>query len=152
MPGTQNSQSAELFPVHTLQVRVRYSECDAMGIVHHAVYPIWLEMGRTELCRMTGVSYRELEASGVFLAVVSISLTYRRPARYDDLLSVETRLAGVSRVKLEHTYRVLRDGLELAVARTVLACLDGNGRPRALPDGLGTAPPPGHFEGETGPT
>lgn len=136
MPAEQNPPHEELHPPHTLEVRVRYSECDAMGIVHHAVYPIWLEMGRTELCRMTGVSYREFEAAGVFLAVVSLSITYRRPARYDDILSVETRLASASRVKLEHTYRVLRDGLELAVARTVLACLDGDGRPRALPDGL----------------
>ncbi|MDG2199682.1 MAG: thioesterase family protein [Phycisphaerales bacterium] len=121
---------------HVIEVRARYQECDPMGVVHHTVYPVWFEMGRTELLRSLGGSYREMEAEGVLLAVISLEVRYHAPARYDDLLSLRTTLSGGSRVKLEHAYELSLDGRKLVTGRTVLACLDGDGRPRPLPDAL----------------
>ncbi len=105
-----------------------------MGVAHHATFPIWFEMGRTELLRATGVSYRQLEAEGIFLAVVRLDVRYKSPARYDDDLVLETRLSSVGRVKIEHEYTLRRDDLVLATGRTTLACLGADGAARALPD------------------
>ena len=109
-----------------------------MHVAYHAHYLVWFEIGRTEFCRADGISYRELEASGVFLAVVDLRVRYRSPARYDDELHPETTLTGVGRVRLDHEYRLLRDGLILATGATTLACLDTAGRLRPLPDTLFT--------------
>ena len=125
----------------SIDIRVRYCECDPMGVVHHTVYPVWFEMGRTELLRSTGRTYRDMEVAGLLLAVVKLEVTYRQPARYDDLVTLRTRLERVGAVKVEHSYELVRGGDVLAVGATTLACLDREGRARALPDGiLGTAP------------
>lgn len=142
-----------------LRVRVRYCECDPMGVAHHAAYIPWLEMGRTELLRESGVSYAALEEAGVFLVIVKLECSYRRPAYYDDVVEVRTRVvdAGRSRVKIRHEYQVVRaesGGLDgypgaagaleqrrepgelLVAAASTLACVDRSGRPAALPDWL----------------
>lgn len=119
-----------------LEVRVRYCECDPMGVAHHSVFPVWFEMGRTELLRSSGRSYRDFEEEGIFLAVVSLEVKYRRPARYDDLLTLVTRLDDLGHVKIEHSYELRRGEDSLATARTTLACLDREGRARPLPDSL----------------
>jgi acyl-CoA thioester hydrolase len=126
-----------------LEIRVRYCECDPMGVVHHTVYPVWFEMGRTELLRSSGKSYRDFEAEGVFLAVVSLNVKYRRPARYDDLVTLVTVLDDVGGVKIEHSYRLERDGETLVTGTTTLACLDRSGRACPLPDSLRAAAPGG---------
>jgi len=118
------------------EMRVRYCECDPMGVVHHTVYPIWFEIGRTELLRDTGRNYRNMEQAGIFLAVVRMQLQYRRPARYDDLLRLETTLTNVGHVKIEHTYELFRGEELLCVGNTTLACLDRDGTARQLPDGI----------------
>jgi acyl-CoA thioester hydrolase len=120
----------------TSRVRVRYCECDPMGVAHHCVYPIWFEIARTELLRRQGRAYRELEASGICFVVARLSLRYRRPARYDDELDVVARLAAGGRVKIEHTYEVRRDGTLLTTGETTLVCVDPEGRTRAAPDEL----------------
>jgi acyl-CoA thioester hydrolase len=119
-----------------IEIRVRYNECDPMGVAHHAAYAVWFEMGRTELLRTTGLTYRELEEAGVFLAIVRLEVTYRRAAKYDDLLRLETVVERVGRVKIEHRYRLLREGAVLATAASTLACLDAAGRAQAIPDTL----------------
>ncbi len=123
---------------HTIEVRARYCECDPMGVVHHTVYPIWFEMGRTELLRASGTSYASLEASGCFLAVTRLNVRYRSPARYDELLTLETTLVDVGHVKIEHAYRLTRGGEELVVGETTLACIDHAGKVRALPENWGS--------------
>lgn len=137
----------------TLRLRARYCECDPMGVVHHAAYIPWLEMGRTELLRTSGVTYADLEAAGVFLVIVKLECKYRRPGRYDDQIEVRTRVvaAGSSRVKIQHDYEVhaveraasaggLPTGAELLVAATsTLACVDKAGRIQPLPDWLAPA-------------
>ncbi len=75
---------------HKITIVPRYAETDKAGVVHHSVYPIWFEMGRTELLRANGVAYRDLEAAGIFFVVVELRIKYRRPAFYDQPLTLET--------------------------------------------------------------
>jgi len=107
-----------------------------MGVAHHSVHPIWFEMGRTELLRAGGGDYRALEAAGVLLAVVRLEVRYRLPARYDDVLQLETRLKEAAHVKIEHEYELRRGREVLAIGATTLACIDRSGRPQPLPDAL----------------
>jgi len=120
----------------SIEIRVRYCECDPMGVVHHTVYPVWFEMGRTELLRSTGRNYRDLEAQGILLAVVRLEARYRAPARYDDLVTLRTTLRSAGHVKIEHDYELRRGDEVLAIGSTTLACLDREGRARPIPEGL----------------
>lgn len=120
-----------------------------MGVAHHASFVPWLEMGRTELLRASGVTYAQLEAAGVFLVITRLDLRFRRPARYDDLLEVRTRFTGGSGVKLRHEYEIAllapgdsnaarlsdADGV-LVVGSTELACVGRDGKVRPLPEWL----------------
>jgi acyl-CoA thioester hydrolase len=114
-----------------------------MNVVHHASYIPWLEIGRTEILRGAGVTYAQMEAAGFLLVIVRLDIRYRRPALYDDVVEVRTRVVGGSRVKIEHQYEVVvveRGGqpveIEAAAASTTLACVGRDGRPRELPDWL----------------
>lgn len=78
-------------------VRVRYNQCDPMGVVHHSHFVEWLELGRTELLRESGIAYAQLEREGILLAVVKLAITYKAPARYDDLLTITTTVTGGGR-------------------------------------------------------
>lgn len=123
----------------TIDIRVRYCECDPMGVVHHTVYPVWFEMGRTELLRSTGRTYRDMEAAGMLLAVVRLEVTYKQPARYDDLVRLRTALVRVGAVKVEHSYELWRSEDLLVTGATTLACIDREGRAKPLPEGILTA-------------
>ena len=124
----------------SIDIRVRYCECDPMGVVHHTVYPVWFEMGRTELLRSTGRTYRDMEAQNMLLAVVKLEVVYKQPARYDEVVQLRTTLARVGAVKVEHTYEIWRDDVLLVAGATTLACIDRNGRAQAIPDGVLTTP------------
>ncbi len=117
-------------------IRVRYAETDRMGLLHHAQYFNDFDLGRTEMLRRRGVSYREIEDAGHFLVIVAIACQFKQPARYDDLLTLRTTLTRVTRIKIMHTYEVRRDGLLLAEGHSTLACVNREGRPQALPDSL----------------
>jgi acyl-CoA thioester hydrolase len=121
---------------HTITVVPRYAETDKGGVIHHSVYPIWLEMGRTELLRANGVAYRDLEAQGIFFVVAELRIKYRRPAFYDEPLLLETTCSNVTLGKVEHTYRLTRSdtGVVLAEASSILACVDAQGRVRRIPE------------------
>ncbi len=119
-----------------LELRVRYNECDPMGVAHHTVYPVWFEMGRTELLRDGGLSYSDLETQGFLIAVVKLSVQYKRPARYDDLLVLETTITDHGRATIGHAYQLYRDGVLLTTATTTVVCLDRDGRPQPLPEVL----------------
>ena len=133
MARSRDTLPTEPLKVHATEIRVRYPECDPMGVAHHATYPVWFEIGRTEMLRADGGNYRDLEATGVFLAVVRLEVRYRRPARYDDLLRLVTELRSWGPVKVEHTYRLFRGDELLAEASTTLACLDREGCARPVP-------------------
>ena len=126
-------------PVNAAQsvsrVRVRYAETDQMGVVYHANYFVWFEVGRTDLLRRSGWTYRELEADGVGLPVIEAHCEYRQPARYDDEIEIRTEGTLVSPVRVEFAYEVVRasDGARLVTGRTVHAGVDKDGRPCRLP-------------------
>lgn len=119
---------------HEIPIRVRYSETDAMGFLHHSRYAVYYEMGRTELFRAQGGDYRRMEQEGVFFVVVSLECSFKAPARYDDLLTLRTRLNRVTPAKLVHGYELFRDGELLATGKTVLACVDSGGSVQRIPD------------------
>jgi acyl-CoA thioester hydrolase len=116
-------------------VRVRYAETDQMGVVYYANYFVWFEVGRTDLLRDGGWSYREMEIEGFSLPVIDAQCAYLAAAKYDDHLEVRTAGAMLSPVRVRFTYEVVRpsDGTTLATGATVHATLDRNGRPCRLP-------------------
>jgi acyl-CoA thioester hydrolase len=123
-------------PSHEITFRVRYAETDRMGLLHHANYIVYFEMGRTELLRQRGISYRDIEDSGHLLVVVEVGCKFKRPAYYDDLLTLRTTVERVTHVKIVHRYEVFRDGVLLAEGHSTLACVDREGKPQALPPTL----------------
>lgn len=123
-------------PRFTIQVRVGYADCDPMGVAHHSVYPRWLEQAHTELLRAAGQTYGAMEEAGYFLVVARMEIRYLKPARYDQVLEVTATLARAQGVRVEHDYTIRSEGLVVASALTVLACVGRDGRPRALPQGL----------------
>lgn len=152
VPTTDRSLAEPDRPVPTkgaFRIRVRYAECDPMGVAHHASYAHWLEIARTELLREAGASYAAMEAAGVFLVITRMELKYRRPLRYDDVVEVRVVAEPKGVLRISHAYEVVllerggkqavRDGKIVpadgvcAVAETELACVDGAGKPRGLP-------------------
>jgi len=116
--------------------RVRYPETDRMGVAHHSHFLVWFELGRTELMRATGCSYRDLEdQEGIFFPVVEAQARYRSPARYDDVLDISTRmvLASGARVRFEYTIRRAGDGAAIATGFTEHASVGRSGKPVRLP-------------------
>ncbi|KPL20195.1 MAG: hypothetical protein AMJ75_12135 [Phycisphaerae bacterium SM1_79] len=120
---------------HTITIVPRYAETDKAGVVHHSVYPVWFEMGRTELLRANGLAYKDLEQAGVLFVVVRLSIKYRQPAQYDEKLELETTCSAVTASKVEHTYTLRRcDGLIVAEGASVLACVNTEGKIRRIPE------------------
>jgi acyl-CoA thioester hydrolase len=111
-----------------------------MGVVYYANYFVWFEVGRTDLLRQAGWSYRDMEIDGFALPVIAAQCDYKQSARYDDDLEVRTNGALLSPVRVEFTYEVVRpaDNVTLAMGRTVHASLDHAGRPCRLPERVRT--------------
>ena len=120
---------------HKVQLRVRYSETDQMGVVYHGSYVPYFEIGRVEWLRNKGISYKELEESGIALPIVSMHLNYKKPARYDDLLTVITKFKSQSSVKVEFDCEIRNENDELlTTAHFILVFVDINsGKPIAPP-------------------
>jgi acyl-CoA thioester hydrolase len=121
---------------HTITIVPRYAETDKGGVVHHSVYPVWFEMGRTELLRANGLAYKDLEEAGVFFVVAELCIKYRRPAMYDEKLQLETHCSAVTASKVEHSYKLTRssNGIILADGSSVLACINAEGKVRRVPE------------------
>ncbi len=119
----------------TSLVRVRYAETDKMGVVYYANYFVWFEIGRTDLLRSLGWTYREMEHEGIMLPVIEAHCEYHRPTHYDDEMEVRTEGRMLSPVRMEFTYKVVRrhDQQLAASGRTVHAALDLSGRLCRLP-------------------
>ena len=120
------------------ELRVRYAETDQMGVVYHANYLVWCEIGRTDFIRALGKSYATLEAEGLQLAVSDATLRYLSSARYDDSVIVRTRLTSVRSRALTFSYRILKaaSNVTLVDASTTLVSLSGAGRMATLPPDL----------------
>jgi acyl-CoA thioester hydrolase len=116
------------------RLRVRYSETDQMGIVYHAHYLVWFEIGRTEWCRAAGIPYAEMERAGLFIPVTRVEATFRRRSSYDDAIRIEARMAELSGRGCAFAYEVRGEGSELlADGSTRHIFTDPTGRPRRAP-------------------
>src|SRR5258707_1745117 len=109
---------------HQVTFRVRYPETDGMGVVHHSRYFQYLEMGRIELLRASGISYTQLEMEGILFVVVKVECRYKAPARFDDELTLTTRVARKTHVRIDHEYVLKRGATLIAEAATTIACVD----------------------------
>ncbi len=119
-----------------IDIRVRYAECDPMGYLHHSRYFEYFEMGRTELLRQAGVRYRDLEERGILFVVAKTACKFRKPARYDDVLNLHVQIARQTRARIDHLYKLYRDGVLLCEAETTLACVDRSGQVIAIPEDI----------------
>jgi len=125
----------------TITVRVRYAETDQMGVVYHSNYFIWFEMGRVECLRQLGFDYKQMEvADDCHLPVVEATCRYKAPARYDEVLTIETRIVAARSSVIKFAYRLLRDEsgdaspLLLAEAQTTHVVVNGRMQKRTLPE------------------
>lgn len=127
MPATVSETISDL--------RVRYAETDQMGVVYHANYLVWCELGRTDFIRALGKSYAELERDGVQLAVSAVTMRFHASARYDDPIRVHTKLTSAGSRGLVFAYRVMRADTDtlLVSATTDLVSIDKTGRLTAMP-------------------
>jgi acyl-CoA thioester hydrolase len=120
---------------HATELRVRYAETDRMGVVYYANYLVWCEVGRVELLRALGRSYAALEAQGIGLAVSEATVRYLSPARFDDLVRIDTTLTSVRSRAITFDYLIshAESGARLATAHTALISIDRDGRLTAIP-------------------
>src|ERR1700730_12366056 len=124
---------------HEALLRVRYAETDKMGVVYHANYLVWFEIGRTEFCRARGFSYRDMEENeNSFLVVAESYCRYKAPAYYDDVLIVRTHITELRRRSQRFGYELIRksDGVVIAEGETGNAVTDANGRVLSRPPGF----------------
>lgn len=122
--------------MHRYEFRVRYGDTDQMGFAYYGNYLRWFEIGRAEMLRTLGKTYRELEEEGLRLAVVEARVRYLKPARYDDLLAVETAVEALGRASVRFAYRITRAGETLAHGTTGHCFLDTEGKPARPPASL----------------
>jgi acyl-CoA thioester hydrolase len=124
-------------PFRETAIRVRYAETDQMGVVYHANYLIWMEVGRVEYCRSKGIAYRDMERDDqVFLVVGEITCRYSAPAHYDDEVVIRTRIAEVNprMVRFEYQIAKVKDSKLLATGWTKHVFCGGDWRPAKLPE------------------
>ena len=122
---------------HETTIRVRYAETDRMGVVYHANYLVWFEIGRTEFCRSRGFNYKDMEENdSAFLVVAESYCRYKAPARYDDELIVRTHITELRRRSVRFGYELIRasDGAIIAEGETGHVVTDVNNRVISLPE------------------
>ncbi|MEM1001266.1 MAG: thioesterase family protein [Bacteroidota bacterium] len=124
--------------INETEIRVRYGETDQMGVVYHGNYAEYFEVGRTEWLRQFGITYRQMEETGIMLPVISLNINYKNSARYDDVLKVKTRLKKIPTASIEFVYELKNaDEKLLAHGSTVLAFIDmKRNRPTRCPQYL----------------
>ena len=121
---------------HTTQIRVRYAETDQMGVVYHANYVVWMEVGRVEAMRAAGLNYAEMEKEGIRVAVLGVEVDYRAAARYDDLVDVATKVVEVQsrKMRIEYEMRRAADGVVLATGATQHLFINHEMKPVRCPE------------------
>lgn len=120
----------------TVRERVRFAETDMMGVVHHANFFRWFEMGRVEYLRQAGILLCDLMDAGILFPIHSVECRYLTPARFDDVILIEAALTELSKAKMNFSYKIVReaDGVQLAAGQTRNVFTDGSGRVIRLPD------------------
>ncbi|WP_027339351.1 acyl-CoA thioesterase [Halonatronum saccharophilum] len=116
------------------EIRVTYQETDMMGVVYYGNYLRWFEIGRTEYLREKGMSYKEFEDRGILLPVLESHCNYHSPARYDDLVTIKTKISKLKRTKIEFDYEIIRseDGELIAIGSTVHPFVGSDFKPISL--------------------
>lgn len=124
--------------IHEIKTRVRYQETDQMGIVYYANFLVYFEMGRTELLRSLGLPYSEMEKDQIYFPVAEAHCRFRSPARYDDVLIIQTCVSELKHATIKFSYKVIREGDNTLIAEgfTKLACLNANRKPAPMPEKL----------------
>ena len=121
----------------SIELRVRYQETDQMGVVYYSNYLVWFEIARTDYFRKKGVVYKELEERDkIYLPVVEAQCRYRAPIRYDDLVTVETKLAEATKSRLTFEYEVKKEGKVTTTGYTKHVFVNGNGKPITIPENI----------------
>ncbi|OYQ45203.1 acyl-CoA thioesterase [Flavobacterium aurantiibacter] len=120
---------------HQYETRIRYAETDQMGVVYHGNYAVFFEIGRVEWLRSLGISYKWMEDNGIMLPVVSLTMNYKKPARYDDEITVTTFFESLSNVKIEFSYEIRNESNDLlTTGSSILVFVDKlTGRPTQPP-------------------
>ena len=121
---------------HEIEIRVRYQETDGQRRVHHGNYLTYFEMGRTEMLRAQGYTYKAFEDAGLFMVVAEATCRYLSAAEYDDLLILRTYVGKISAASIRHTYELVRGKRIIATGETLVVCVDSDGKIRKLPDWL----------------
>ena len=121
---------------HEIEIRVRYQETDGQRRVHHGNYLTYFEMGRTEMLRAQGYTYKAFEDAGLFMVVAEAKCRYLAAAEYDDLLILRTYVGKISAASIRHTYELVRGNRIIATGETLVVCVDPDGNIRKLPDWL----------------
>jgi acyl-CoA thioester hydrolase len=123
--------------IHSItKIRVRYAETDRMDVVYHSNYLVWFEAARIQMLDEIGIPYREIEARGLFLPVLTVSATYKRPARFDDRLEVHLYMKQRPRARIHFDYEVLREGELLATGQSSHGFMDREGKGQRPPEDL----------------
>ena len=119
----------------SVEITPRYSETDQGGVVHHSIYPVYFEISRTELLRINGFAYKDLEASGYAMVIAQLNIKYRRPVRYDEKIIVTTTCIRITRARIDHAYKICdaQSNMLLAEGSSTLACIDSEGKMRSIP-------------------
>ena len=123
--------------IHSMtKIRVRYAETDRMDVVYHSNYLIWFEVARIRMLDDIGIPYREIEARGLFLPVLSVSAAFKSPARFDDHLEVHLYMKQKPRARMHFDYEVLREGELLATGESSHGFMDRQGKGQRPPEDL----------------
>jgi acyl-CoA thioester hydrolase len=122
--------------LHQLEIRVTYQETDGQQRVHHGNYLNYFERGRVEMLRAAGISYKQLEQSGLMLVVAEMNIKYFVPAEFDDLLVLETEVIEIRKVRMRHRYTIRRNGEVVVKAESVIACINTAGQPCRIPSDM----------------
>ena len=112
--------------INETPITARYAETDQMGIIHHSVYPVWFEVGRTNFIRMIGTGYGQLEKNGVMLPLSELSCKYIRPIHYEDEVIIRTSVMKLTVSRIQFSYKVLLDGVLMAEGSTTHGFVDSN--------------------------
>ena len=116
-----------------MEIRVTYQETDGQRRVHHGNYLNYFERGRVEMLRAAGISYKQIETSGLLLVVAEMNTKYHSAAEFDDLLSLETELIEIRKVRMSHRYTLRRNDELIVTAESVIACINKDGQLRRIP-------------------
>ena len=122
--------------IHETEIRVRYKETDNMGVVYYSNYFVWFEVARTEYLRAIGVSYRKIEEKGLYLVVAAANCRYIYPARYDDLVRIQSWIPEIKKSSLKFEYKLFIKKRPIATGETVHVFTDKSGRPKRIPEEL----------------